>query len=125
MGHPLWRVAGALIARPAASGPAQQAYHRLSVRKTESGEWIECLLGEPPPDAGSAAHRLLLNLLRGAGLGHPAQPGSMNVAPTAPNGTATLALPPLRELLGQPDAKRALWPTLRALRRSAGSGPGA
>jgi hypothetical protein len=61
----------------------------------------------PAHDTTAGDDRLVRALLRAAG-----------VAPGEPAGDVHAALPPLDALRGNPAAKRALWPRLRALRRA-------
>ena len=58
--------------------------------------------------------RLQIALLRASGCN-----------PNLPETQALIDAWPIAELRGNPQAKRALWPQLRALRRAAGKGPGA
>lgn len=118
MGYPLWRLRRPANDSAAASAASSGPEYRLLARQAGSARSIACVLAGPPPEDGSPAHRLLLNLLRSAGLS--ADPASAATSPAA-----TLELPPLPQLLRQPDAKRSLWPVLRALRRAGGCGPGA
>jgi hypothetical protein len=89
------------------------AVPRADVHAAEDTGGVRIGLAEAVPDAGSAGDRLLVALLRAAGLRRE------DVRLLAPDDSAKaeLHMPPMRQLAASAAARRALWPSLRRLRR--------
>jgi hypothetical protein len=80
---------------------------------------VRVALGEHLPAAGSDGDRLLLAVLRAAGLRRE----DVRLLADEPSAAVELRLPPLRQLAANAAARRALWPALRALRRQRAGRP--
>jgi hypothetical protein len=80
---------------------------------------VRVTLAEHLPTAGSDDDRLLLAVLRAAGLRRE----DVRLLGAEPSAAADLRLPPLRQLGANAAARRALWPALRALRRQRAGSP--